>query len=430
MSVAVGVGLLGCGNIGAEFARVLVARRAQIERETGLRLELRRIAVRSLDKPRPAELDPALFTDDGMSVATGDDIDVVVEVVGGVGRTAELLRAALDAGKSVVTANKELIGSAGDELFALAERSEVDLLFETAVVAAVPIVRPLRESLLVEPISVVAGIINGTSNFILTQMADAGVDFGDALAEAQRLGYAEPDPTADIGGADAASKLALLASLAFNGWVPANDVACEGIADLTAEDFLLADRMGFVIKLLGIAERSPDGTGVKLSVGPTLVATGHPLASVGGTFNAVVVVGDLSGELMFYGQGAGREPSVSALLGDLLDAADNRRRGTFRPVPASANMLAVGHATAEREFLISLTLADVPGVLSQVTAVFGNHAISIERMLQLGRGEYADVVFVTHHAAERDIRLATAELAELACVKSVGRTMRVFSGAR
>lgn len=430
MSFTIGVGLLGCGNIGTAFATTLQKRSSEIERETGLRLELRRIAVNSLSKSRPESLEPSLFTDDGMSVAQDGDIDVIVEVIGGTGRPGDFVRAALEAGKSVVTGNKELIAAFGDELFAVAERARVDLLFETAVVAAVPILRPLRESLLVEPVSMVAGIINGTSNFILSAMSDSGARFEDALREAQLNGFAEPDATADVSGADAASKLAILASLAFNTWVAAKDVERQGIADLTLEDFALARRMGYVIKLLGMAERSANGFGVGLRVSPTLVAETHPLASVSGTFNAVVVVGEWSGELMFYGRGAGRGPSVSSLLGDVVDAADNRRRGTFRPVPACANTIDLGHASLEREFMISLTLRDEPGVLSEVTAVFGTNKVSIERMVQLSRGEEAVVVFVTHLVPEESVERSIAGLKELSCVASIDRVMRVFSGAR
>lgn len=428
MNRTVGVGLLGCGNVGAEFARLLLERRDAIVTQTDIDLQLRRIAVKSLDKPRPAEVDPAIFTDDTLSVVHADDVDVLVEIIGGIEPAKTFVSEALRAGKSVITGNKELIATAGAELFALANETGSDLLFETAVVAAVPIVRPLRESLLAEEITLVAGIINGTSNYILTKMSQEGSSFADALAEAQELGYAEPDPTADISGADAAAKLSILASIAFNTQFDITDVVCEGISDLTEHDFRLADRMGCVIKLLGVAERGPSSSAT-LTVAPTLVPRSHPLASVNGTFNAVLVHGEASGELLFFGTGAGARPSASALLGDVLDAADNLVRGTFHKVPVGdRHGLLAEPSSAESEFLISLTVDDEPGVLAEITGLLGQSKISVERLEQLNRGRHADLVFVTHRVAGANVTEAVQQLNSLSCVTKVGRVMRVFTG--
>ncbi|HRA33894.1 MAG TPA: homoserine dehydrogenase, partial [Acidimicrobiales bacterium] len=316
------VGLLGCGNVGAALVQLVEGRGAEIEARTGVRLELARVAVRSLTRKRPVDLDDGVLTLDAGEVVTDPSVDVVVEVMGGIEPARELILAAMAAGKPVVTANKELLANHGAELFAAANAAGVDLLFEAAVAGGIPIMRPLRESLVGEDVRRVMGIVNGTTNFILTQMSEHGTSYAEALAEAQQLGYAERDPTADVEGYDAGAKAAILASLAFGAKVVAGDVYHEGISGVSSTDIDFAERLGYVIKLLAIAElvEVADGPAeVAVRVHPTMVPVAHPLAGVRDSFNAVFVEGAAVGDLMFYGRGAGGDPTGSAVLGDLID---------------------------------------------------------------------------------------------------------------
>ncbi|GAA1103233.1 homoserine dehydrogenase [Kitasatospora arboriphila] len=432
MGNSVRVGLLGCGTVGEAFAELLVERRGAIEDVTGISLELARIAVRDPGKPRSAKLDSGLFTGDPYDVVKADDVDVVVELIGGTAPAGELILAALNAGKSVVTGNKELVASSGPELYAAADRAGVDFFFEAAAVAAVPILRPIRESLVGEDVTRVAGIVNGTTNYILTRMTADGLGFDEALAKAQELGYAEPDSTADITGADAASKLAILSSLAFNRSVAADDVAREGIVGLDREDFELAAQFGYVIKLLAVADRFPGDTGdeagaqIGAQVFPALVERDHPLATVRDSFNAVFVTTSAAGELMFYGRGAGPRPSASSILGDVAAAADHLRRGTHRRVPVGAPAAIRPTEDLEYSFYIRTEVDEAPGVLSQVTGVFGRHGVSIRKVDQHGSESQARVVFVTFPATERALNAALDELRGLGHVRGVGRVLRIY----
>src|SRR3954452_23178575 len=317
-SRTVHVGLLGCGHVGSALVRQIAEQGAAIEARTGVRLEVTRVAVRNLARERDVPLATSVFTHDATAVVVADDVDVVVEVIGGIEPARELIIEALKAGKPVVTANKELLANFGRELFETAEGAGVDLLFEASVAGGIPLIRPLRESLAGDRIRRVIGIVNGTTNYILTRMAEAGASFSDALAEAQGLGYAERDPTADVEGFDAAAKGAIIASIAFGARVVAGDVYREGICDLTPADIESARQLGYVGKLLAIAEESELGVAVR--VHPTMVPLNHPLASVRESFNALFIEADAVGELMFYGRGAGGEPTASAVLGDLIDA--------------------------------------------------------------------------------------------------------------
>ncbi len=308
-TAAVRVGVLGCGNVGGALVSLISREANAIEARTGIRLEITRVAVRDLDKPRPAELNRDLLTTDAHALVTADDVDVVVEIMGVLDPADELLRAALAAGKPVVTANKELLATRGVDLFAAAAEAGRDLLFEAAVAGGIPVIRPLRESLAGEPILRIMGIVNGTTNFILTRMTEDGATYEDALGEAQRLGYAEPDPTADVGGFDAGAKVAILASIAFGVGVSLADVYCEGITKITATDIAFAQRLGYVVKLLGIAEQVDGQVGVR--VHPAMVPATHALASVRDSFNAVFIEGEAVGELMLYGRGAGAMPTSS-----------------------------------------------------------------------------------------------------------------------
>ncbi|MEO7556900.1 MAG: homoserine dehydrogenase, partial [Acidimicrobiales bacterium] len=333
MAELVRVGVLGCGNVGAALVGLLGEQGDEIEARTGLRLRVTRVAVRSLSRERPVALADGVLSTDAAAVATDPEVDVVVELIGGIEPARSLIQSALDAGKPVITGNKELLANAGAALFAAAERAGVDLLFEAAVAGGIPIIRPLRESLVGERIRRVMGIVNGTTNFILTKMTEEGADYGAALAEAQSLGYAERDPTADVEGYDAGAKVAIIASIAFGAEVVAGDVYHEGISGITAADIAYAKRLGYVVKLLAIAEQPDDGA-IGVRVHPAMVPIAHPLASVRGSYNAVFVEGDAVGNLMFYGRGAGGAPSASAVLGDLIDAAANLKRGSSATVGA------------------------------------------------------------------------------------------------
>ncbi|MFC1418892.1 homoserine dehydrogenase [Streptacidiphilus cavernicola] len=424
------IGLLGCGTVGEAFAELLVERRAAIEDAAGISLDLVRIAVRDPDKPRSPRLDPELFTGDALEVVKAQDVDIVVELIGGTTPAGELITTALNAGKPVVTANKQLIGSAGPELFAVADRAGVDLFFEAAAVAAVPILRPIRESLLGEDVTRVAGIVNGTTNYMLTRMMSDGLSFDEALANAQELGLAEPDATADVQGDDAASKLAILASLAFNQSVVADDVTREGIVGLDTEDFRLAAQFGFDIKLLAVAERFTDDAGggeIGVQVFPALIERDHPLASVRDSFNAVFITTSAAGELMFYGRGAGPRPSASSILGDVLAAADHLRRGTHRRVPVGPRAVLRSTQELTHSYYVRTEVDEAPGVLSQVTGVFGRHGVSIRKADQQGSESQARVVFITFPATERALGDALGELKGLGHVRHVSRVLRIYS---
>ncbi|GAA4560678.1 homoserine dehydrogenase [Streptomyces collinus] len=425
------IGLLGCGTVGEEFAGLLLERRSAIEDVAGISLELVRVAVRDPGKPRSVALDPAVFTTNAYDVVKAEDVDLVVELIGGTSPAGELVTAALNAGKPVVTANKELVASAGPDLFAAADRAGVDLFFEAAAVAAVPLLRPVRESLLAEDVTRVAGIVNGTTNYMLTRMTADGLGFEEALAKAQELGYAEPDASADVEGADAASKIAILASLAFNRSVVADDVSREGITGLLAEDFELAARFGFDIKLLAVAERftgPPDARGtIGAQVFPALISRDHPLASVRESFNAVFVTTSAAGELMFYGHGAGPRPSASAILGDVVGAAEHLARGTHRRVPVGRPAALRPTRDLVHSYYIRADVDEAPGVLSEVTGVFGRHGVSIRTVDQHGSESQARIVFLTFPAPEHALHDALEELHDLDHVRAVGRVLRIYT---
>ena len=421
------VGVLGCGNVGAALLILINEQHAAVARRTGLALEVGAVAVRDPGQDRNVPVDPGLFTDDPASVVANPEIDVVVEVMGGIDPAHRLVVEALEGGKPVVTANKELLASHGSELYALAESAGVDLLFEAAVAGAIPIMRLLRESLAGEPITRVMGIVNGTTNFILSRMAEEAMPYGEALAEAQRLGYAEADPTADVEGGDAAAKAAIMASLAFGVRVTADDVYREGISSITSEDIEFADRLDHCIKLLAIAERrdAGDGPNIGVRVHPAMVPLDHPLASVRDSFNAVFVEGEAVGELMFYGRGAGGRPTASAVLGDLVNAAGNLRRSHGARIGDLQPAVVTPIEELESAYYLEVEVDDRPGVLSRVAAVFGDHDVSIRSMEQEGLGVEARLIFITHAARERDLRATLKSLDGLDEVRSVGSMLRV-----
>ncbi len=426
LSAPVRVGLLGCGNVGAALAALLAEQGGGLFARTGLSLELTWVAVRNTAKNHGPDVPEHLLTNDAAAVVVADDVDVVVELIGGIEPARSLILDALKAGKPVVTANKELVADLGEELFQAAAAAGVDLLFEAAVAGGIPIVRPLRESLAGERLTRVMGIVNGTTNYILTKM-EAGEGYAEALSEAQSLGFAERDPTADVEGFDASAKAAIIATIAFGHKVVAGDVAREGISSLTSADFAFARRMGFVIKLLAVAERHEDGS-VSARVHPSLVPVGHPLASVRDSFNAVFVEGEAVGELMFFGRGAGGKPTASAVLGDLLDAAHSLRGGAPGRLPQPDRARIRPFEEMASPYYVSLLVRDQPGVLSTVAGVFGAHRVSIRSMEQEGApGGDARIDFITHTATERDVQATLAELRELDVVDAIGGLIRVVA---
>jgi homoserine dehydrogenase len=425
------VGLLGCGNVGGALVRLLIDDAARISARTGLDLELAAVAVRSQSREREVPIPAGTLTTDAAAVVADPDVDVVVEVIGGIEPARTLILTALKSGKPVITANKELLANCGDELFEAASAAGVDLLFEAAVAGGIPLIRPLRESLAGERINRVMGIVNGTTNFILTRMSEQGASYHDALAEAQSLGYAERDPTADVEGYDAAAKAAILANVAFGARVVAGDVYREGISGITSSDISMAGRLGYTVKLLAVVEYTGNGAGdsVAVRVHPAMVPSTHPLAAVRDSFNAVFVEGGAVGDLMFLGRGAGGMPTASAVLGDLLDAAHNLTTG-------GAGRTVTLHRTTIRPiddlvsaYYIALEVADRPGVLHAVSGVLGQHRVSIRLMEQESLADEAGrarLVFVTHPAYERDVQACLGELRHLDVVHSLGGFLRVI----
>jgi homoserine dehydrogenase len=417
------VALLGCGNVGSQVARLLREEADELAVRIGARLELGGIAVRRLSHPRPG-IDQALLTTDSMDLATRPDIDIVVEVVGGIEPARSVLLAAMKNGKSVVTANKALLAEHGEEIHAASRAFGADLYYEAAVAGAIPLLRPLRESLAGDTVHRVLGIVNGTTNFILDRMDSAGSDFSESLEEAQALGYAEPDPTADVEGFDAAAKAAILASLAFHTRVTAADVYREGITEVSAADIASAKLLGRTVKLLAICERSGDGVAVR--VHPAMIPRSHPLAAVGGAYNAVFVEAKSAGQLMFYGAGAGGTPTASAVLGDLVAVARNRLAGTRGPEPSTyAELPVLPMGDTLTRYHVSLDVADRPGVLAPVAEAFARHGVSIQAVRQTSRGNEALLIIVTHVARDAALATTVSELQALPVVRAVASVMRV-----
>ena len=430
------VGMLGCGTVGAAVVRLLESHREDIERRAGCRLEVRKVAVRDPARARDVPLPPSAFVDDPIAVVEDPDVDIVCELIGGLEPAGALVLAAFDRDKPVVTANKELLATRGRELFDASDAKGLDLYFEAAVGGGIPLIRPLKESLTGERLRRVMGIVNGTTNFILTKMSEEGRGFADVLADAKRLGYAEADPSADVDGHDAAAKCAILASIAFNARVVASDVFREGIAGVTIEDIEFARRLGYVVKLLAIAEMGGRDEGdepgedgderIAVRVHPAMIPAAHPLASVRDAYNAVFVEGPNVGELMFYGRGAGGEATATAVVGDLVSVARNLLSGargvgctcfherTIRPMEEMTG-----------QYYILLRVEDRPGVLAEIASVFGESDVSIKSVWQEGSGEDAQLVFITHRAREGPFQQAVAALRILPAVVEVRSVLRV-----
>jgi homoserine dehydrogenase len=427
------VAVLGCSNVGTPLVELLSdpARAEELTTRSGVALEIVGVAVQDLSRTRSSVpwFPHHLLTDNAKDLVEREDVDLVVELIGGVGAARSFVEAALRAGKPVVTGNKELLAIAGAELSQLATANGVDLLYEASVAGAIPVIRPLRESLAGERVQRVMGIVNGTTNYILTRMAEDGIEYDEALAQAQELGLAERDPSADVEGRDAAAKAAILASLAFGADVVTSDVHCEGIAGVRSVDVAFATRLGYVIKLLAVAELVEGGPDISVRVHPTMVPKHHPLATVGGSFNAVFIEGEAAGELMLYGRGAGGLPSASAVLGDIIDAARHLRSGTASPAPARGMPIALRPIeTLSSVFYLRIDVVDQPGVLASVAHVFGVHGVSIHSMEQVGLGDEARLIFVTHTATGGAIQATISGLHELDVVDRVGGVLRVVGG--
>ena len=424
------VALLGCGNVGSQVARILINDADDLASRSGARLELTGIAVRNPEAPRDVELPRELFTTDAEKLV--EEADIVIELMVGMEPARTLMLHAIGHGASVVTGNKALLAADGADLFQKADAAGVRLAYEAAVAGAIPILRPIRESLSGDRITRVLGIVNGTTNYILDAMDTTGAQFADALAEAQRLGYADADPTADVEGHDAAAKGAILASLAFHTPFDLANVSCEGISSVTAEDITAAQDAGFVIKLLAIAEKlENDGEpGVSVRVHPTLLPRTHPLAAVHGAFNAVFVEAENAGELMFYGQGAGGAPTASAVMGDVVSTA--RRLVLGGPLGAetpTGRVPALPFEKITTSYSIGLQVTDQPGVLSAVARVFAENGVSIETMRQTihsdGTGAAAELRFVTHRASEAALAATVEAIKGLDVINSVTSVLRV-----
>ncbi len=421
------VGLLGCGVVGSQVARLINEQADDLAQRIGAPLELAAVAVR-----RPArhpDIPAELLTTDADSLVTRDDIDVVVEVIGGIEPVRSLLLAALAGGKSVVSANKALLADDGATLHDAATKAGVDLYYEAAVAGAIPLLRPLRESLAGDRITRVMGIVNGTTNYILSRMDATGAGFDEALAEATALGYAEADPTADVDGYDAAAKAAILAGLAFHTRVTMSDVYREGIGDVSAADIASAQAMDCTVKLLAICERAVDADGrehVSVRAHPAMIPRSHPLAGVGDAYNAVFVEAEAAGSLMFYGRGAGGAPTASAVLGDLVAVARNRvsgSRGAGESAYADLPIQPMGEATTR--YHVALDVSDQPGVLAGVASAFAAEGVSIKTVRQEGRGDAATLVLVTHAATDAALARTVEKLEGMALVGRAASVMRV-----
>jgi homoserine dehydrogenase len=422
------VALLGCGVVGTEVARLLTEQADDLALRVGARLELAGIAVRRVAHKRSAAIDRSLLTTDPHALATRPDVDIVVEVIGGIEPARSLLLAALKGGKPVVTANKALLAENGAEIYGAAREYGADLYYEASVAGAIPLLRPLRESLAGDTVHRVLGIVNGTTNFILDRMDSSGAGFAESLEEAQALGYAEADPTADVEGFDAAAKAAILASLAFHTPVTAADVHREGITEVSATDILSARGLGRVVKLLAICDRSDagNGQGVSVRVHPAMIPRSHPLASVSEAYNAVFVEAESAGRLMFYGAGAGGTPTASAVLGDIVAVARNRLAGTRGPDASTyAGLPVMPMGETLTRYHVSLDVDDKPGVLAPVAEAYARHDVSIEAVRQASRGAEAQLIIVTHTARDAALAATVRELEALPVVRAVASVMRV-----
>ncbi len=433
------IGLLGLGTVGTGTAKILqdpTGRNPLLQT-----IDIHRVGVRSLDKPRSVKVPPEVMTTDLESIVTDPEIDIIVELLGGLEPARSLILKAISHSKHIVTANKAVIARYGAEIFTAAEEKGVYVLLEAAVGGGIPVIQPLKQSLGVNQIHSITGIVNGTTNYILTRMESEGGEFADILADAQKLGYAEADPTADVEGLDAADKIAILASLAFAGRIKLDDVHCEGIRQVSAADIAYAKNLGFVIKLLAVAKREarvatsePESEMLQIRVHPTLVPQAHPLASIHGVYNAILVEGEPLGQVMFFGPGAGSGPTASAVVSDILNiAAVLKTAGEthhLHPLLSCVHQHYCSIAPISElvtRFYARIMTKDRPSVIGHLGISFGNHGVSLESVVQIGfQNELAEIVVVTHDVREGNFRQALAEIQALEAVDSIPSILRVL----
>lgn len=422
----INVGLIGLGTVGSGVVEILSRHGEQFRSRAGVELALVKCADRSPERAAALGIEPARFTTEIAEVINDPSVDIVVELIGGTGAAREVVLGALQAGKTVVTANKALMATHGQEVMDEAAARGVDILFEASVGGGIPIINPLKHSLVSNEIQAVYGIVNGTTNFMLTRMAEDGLDYDTALAEAQERGFAEADPTADVDGLDAAAKIAILASIAFNSRVTFADVPAEGIRDITPSDIAYARETGYEIKLVAIGKRTP--TGIDVRVGPTMIRASHPLATVSGVYNAIYVIGDAVGETMFFGEGAGSLPAASAVVGDIIEGARHIQGDCQGLVGCTCTetLQVCDIADLETAYYVRLDAADEPGVLAAIAGVFAEHGVSLASVIQRQADEGgAEIVWITHRAAERDMRAALDRIGALEAVRGIGALLRV-----
>lgn len=416
------IAVLGCGTVGTQVIRLLLEQSADLAARVGAEVELAGVYVRDTSVPRDPAVPVHALTDDANALI--DRADVVVEVMGGIEPARTMILRALSNGAAVVTANKALLAERGAELYEAADAANADLYYEAAVAGAIPLVRPVRESLAGDRVTRILGIVNGTTNYVLDEMTTKGLPYDEVVAEAQRLGYAEADPTADVGGHDAAAKAAILASLAFHQRVGLDDVFCEGITEVTSADISAAAEIGHVIKLLAVAEQTDQGVSVR--VHPTLVPNEHPLAGVRGAFNAVFVEAEAAGELMFYGQGAGGVPTASAVLGDIVSVARHKANGGKGPRESNyATHQVLPMDEALTRYAVRMAVPDKPGVLAAVAAIFASHNVGIESVRQMPGETHAGLILATHRAREAALRDTVAQLRTSDAVDEVWSVLRI-----
>lgn len=426
MKEQINVALLGLGTVGTGVYKILEMQKEDMIPKLGCQVVIKKILVRNLEKAAKKVADPSVLTNDWQSIVNDPEIDVVIEVMGGLNPAGTYIREALKAGKNVVTANKDLIAAEGHELLEIAGELKKDLMFEAAVAGGIPIIRPLKQCLQGNHVETVMGIVNGTTNFILSKMTFDGMEFSEALAMAQELGYAEADPTADVEGLDAARKVAIMASLAFHTKVTFDDVSTEGITKITARDIRYAKEMGCRIKLLGVAKETPEG--VEASVHPMIIPERHPLASVNDSFNAVFVHGDAVDDAMFYGRGAGEMPTGSAIVGDLFDVVRNINYGCTGRIGCTCykNLPIKDEREVFNKYYIRLKCEDRAGVLAAVTSIFGCHKVSIEQVIQKRKTENtAEIVVVTEEVKDKHMRASIEAIRHLEVITEIASVIRV-----
>ncbi len=424
---AVNIGLLGCGTVGSGVYHLIQKNQDLLQEAVGVPVKVKRILVKDPDEPRPFEADRKLMVTEPEPILEDPEIDIMVELIGGTEPALSLILESIKRGKSIVTANKELMADQGRVVLDSAEKAGVEVRFEASVGGGIPIIHPLKENLAGDRIKRILGIMNGTTNYILTRMSEDLIDYDTALREAQDQGYAEADPSADVEGHDAANKLAILASIAFRSRVVASDVYREGIDKVRTEDLEYASELGYSVKLLGIA--TMDEEGVSVRVHPTMIPASHPLASVRGNFNAIFIEGESVGELMFYGQGAGSLPTATAVLGDIVDVARNLRQGALGvgcTCVEEARIRPIEEITTR--YYMVLKAVDRPGVLAQIAKAFGDNNVSLESVVQKGFADEAEITLITHYVQEQDLRRAHKQLMELQAVIEIPSIIRVESG--